>query len=353
MFALGHLAIGLFICLFARDPQGGAKSPPAKAAVSPETVRTGRVELLSRKAYGSYERACFSFSVGLRGDRCRNRVHNNYDLQFGNGPDNFSVRMVTDDESVIRDLGAKTFEQIDALPELEATESQQVPAIEGHAYLVLIKDRGHRGTALFRVVSLKPGDRCTIEWVAIPDLIVPPNALNMGADLRVRLGTQLATQKIPEKPVPVLAAPRVRLQLRAGAGGGNPNRIDMAGEKSIYVDRISEVPLSFDKPVTMNDDSIAFFKGGMIPADKRFIITSVTWRGTAKGDTNGHGELIVSIGGTELVKERDGKKRIRGEWEGRIEIVPGDEYRVFAEVANSSTVDVEIEGEFAPLESGE
>lgn len=353
MYALTRLVAGLFACLFALEPQGGAQSPAAKTAVSAETVRTGRVELLSRKAYGSYERACFSFSVGLRGDKCRNRVHNSYDLQFGNGPDNFSVRMVRDDESVIRDLGAKTFEQIDSLPELEATESQQVPAIEGHAYLVLIKDRGHRGAALFRVVSLKRGDRCTIEWVAIPDLIVPPNALNMSADLRVRLGTQLAGQKIPEKPLPVLAAPRVRLQLRAGAGGGNPNRIDMAGEKSNYIRKISPTPLSFDKPVTMNDDSIAFFQGGMIPPDKRFIVTCVTWSGTAKGDTNGHGALIVSIGGKELVKVRDGKKRIRGAWEGRIEIVPGDEYRVFAEVANSSTADVEIEGEFAPLENGQ
>lgn len=353
MYALPRLAAGLLACLLAAEPPQAAQPPAAKPVVSAETVRTGRVELLSRKAYGSYERACFSFAVGLRGDKCRNRVHNNYDLLFGNGPDNFSVRMVTDDESMIRDLGAKTFEQIDSLPELEATESQQVPAIEGHAYLMLIKDRGHRGIALFRVVSLKPGDRCTIEWVAIPDLIVPPNALNMGADLRARLGTQLASQKIPEKPVPVLAAPHVRLQLRAGAGGGNPNRIDMAGEKSNFVDKISEVPLSFDKPVTMNDDSIAFFKGGMIPPDKKFIVTCVTWRGTATGDTNGHGELIVSIGGKELVKVRDGKKRIRGAWEGRIEIVPGDEYRVFAEVANSSTADVEIEGEFAPLESGE
>jgi len=351
MYATPRLAAGLLACLLAAEPPQAVQPPAAKPVVSAETVRTGRVELLSRKAYGSYERACFSFAVGLRGDKCRNRVHNNYDILFGNGPDTFRVRTVTDDESLIRDLGARTFEQIDSLPELTAADSEPVQAIEGHAYLVLTKDRDHRGIALFRVTSLKPGDRCTIEWVAIPDLIVPPNALNMGADLRAKLGTQLAGQKIPEKPVPVLAAPRVRLQLRAGAGGGNPNRIDMAGEKSIYVDHVLPEPLCFDKPVTMDDQSVAYFKGGMIPLDKKFIITSVTWRGTAKGDTNGHGELIVSICGRELVKVRDGKKLIRGEWEGRIEILPGDEYRVFAEVANSSTVDVEIEGEFAPLES--
>ena len=44
---------------------------------------------------------------------------------------------------------------------------------------------------------------------------------------------------------------QVLLQLRAGAGGGNPNRIDMNGSTSIYVDRFSTDPLSFDVPVTM------------------------------------------------------------------------------------------------------
>lgn len=353
MFALSPLAAGVFACLFAVEPQDVAPPPVVKSAVSPETVRTGRVELLSRKAYGSYERSCFSFAVGLRGDKGRNRVFSNYDLLFGNGPDAFTVRTVRDDESLIRDLGARSFEQIDALPELAPTDSVPVAAIEGHAYLVLTRDRDHRGSALFRVVSLTPGDRCTIEWVAIPDLIVPPNALNMSADLRARLGTQLAGQKIPEKPIPVLSMPRVRLQLRAGAGGGNPNRIDMAGEKSIYVDKISPTPLSFEKPVTMRDDSIAFFEGGMIPADKRFIVTSVIYRGTAVGDSNGHGTLIVRIGKTEIVSKRDEKEPIEGQWTGRIEIEPGDEYRVFAEVANSSTADVEIVGEFAALETAE
>ena len=31
---------------------------------------------------------------------------------------------------------------------------------------------------------------------------------------------------------------RILLQVRAGAGGGNPNRIDMNGSTSIYVDHL-------------------------------------------------------------------------------------------------------------------
>lgn len=331
-------------------PQQVVPSPETR--VAPEVVRTGRVELLSRARHDSYERACFSFIAGQRGDRCRDRVGNNFELEFGSRGDEFRVRTVTDDESLILDLGPRTFEQIESLPELKAEHSDLVAAKEGHAYLVRTKDSRQRGMALFRVVALAPGDRCTIEWLAIPDPILPTNGLKLSDELRGRLGDLLARSIPPDPPKPVLASPRVRLQLRAGAGGGNPNRINMIGEKSMYVEKISATPLSFEKPVEMNDESTAFFEGGVIPAEKQLIVTRVKYRGTCAGDSNGHGELLIRVGKDVIVKREEQKEPVEGEWSGRIAILPGDEHLVFAEIANSSSADVEISGEFAELAEG-
>jgi len=49
--------------------------------------------------------------------------------------------------------------------------------------------------------------------------------------------------------------------------------------------------------------------------------------------------------GTVIVKERDSKERIKGVWKGSIDVRPGDESKVVAEAANSSTADVRITGE--------
>lgn len=346
MFCLSPIGLGL-VCVAMVFPWSEGAAPAPR--VTPEVVRTGRVELLSRARYDSYERACFSFLAGERGDRCFKRLGYQLDLEYGNGGDQFRVRLVKDDNSLIRNLGMRTFEQIESLPELNADDHGPVAASEGHAYLLRTKGGSHRGRALFRVVKLVPGDRCTIEWLSIPDPQLPTNGLQLDDELRGRLGNLLADNFVAEPALPVLAKPRVRLQLRAGAGGGNPNRIDMVGEKSIYVEKISPTPLSFEKPVTMNDESTAFFEGGAVPAGKQLVVTRVKYRGTCVGDGNGFGELLVRVGDQVIVHKKDQEAPVAGEWSGRVVIRPGDEFRVIAEVANSSSADVEISGEFAEL----
>ena len=76
------------------------------------------------------------------------------------------------------------------------------------------------------------------------------------------------------------------------------------------------------------------------------MVKRVTYSGTARGDTNGHGELIVKILDKVIVSKRNERKRIQGTWSGRIEVRPGQEGKVYAEVANSSSADILVEGEF-------
>ena len=143
----------------------------------------------------------------------------------------------------------------------------------------------------------------------------------------------------------LLERPQVILQLRAGAGGGNPNTINMLGKASMYVDRVMSSRLDFKTKVTSNDDAHAYFEGGRIPRGKVFRVTRIEYRGSARGDSNGHGEFILRVLGTVIVKERDSKKRIKGVWKGSIDVRPGDESKVVVKVANSSTADVRITGE--------
>ncbi|HKB16271.1 MAG TPA: hypothetical protein VKF62_09395 [Planctomycetota bacterium] len=143
------------------------------------------------------------------------------------------------------------------------------------------------------------------------------------------------------------AEPRAVLQVRAGAGGGNPNRVSLLGKASPYLHRMSNDPLSFETAVSMHERSVGYTSGIRIPRGKVFVLTGASWTGTAAGDGNGHGEFLLKVGGTVLSHVRDTKDPIRGSWSGRIEIRHGEEGRVFLEVANSSSGDALLEGEFA------
>lgn len=142
-----------------------------------------------------------------------------------------------------------------------------------------------------------------------------------------------------------LVGPLVILQVRSGAGGGNPSRVDMVGGLSGYVDERSRREIPWSPVVGINEDSRAFALGGSIPRGKAFVITRATWRGVAAGDSNGHGEFVVRVGRRTLASARDDKAVREGSWEGRIVIRAGEESQVQCEVANSSHVEARLEGE--------
>jgi hypothetical protein len=120
----------------------------------------------------------------------------------------------------------------------------------------------------------------------------------------------------------------------------------MVGQKSVYVDKVSAEPLALDKPPVTKDDARAYYRGGRIPPGKCFVITRIRYRGTAAGDSNGHGSFIVRAGGVEVVKaERNTPVVKENVWAGRVEVRPGEESGVYFQVANSSSGEVVMEGE--------
>jgi hypothetical protein len=159
----------------------------------------------------------------------------------------------------------------------------------------------------------------------------------------------VAPAPVELEPEAMLAAPRVVLQARSGAGGGNRNRVDMRGRTSIYVDRTSERPLDFHAPPKMDDESVVFFEGGALPKDRAFVVTAASWYGTSAGDSNGHGGLRLIVAGTKLVAEKSSDEVHRGQWSGRLRILPGEESRTYLEIANTSSGDVLLTGFFEEL----
>jgi hypothetical protein len=266
------------------------------------------------------------------------------DLIFDGKPSTFRCQKHTADRSTIVDLGEKTWTQIDSLPPQSRAKTSTVPAIAGHVYLIHIDDRDADFWAMIRTVKVVDQDRCDLEWVRL-DQSKPAPAPKISADAQVQLAALLNKQDENVDGALLLQVPRIVLQVRSGADGGNPNRIDMLGHTTVYVDSVSPIPLKFDVAPKMNDRAIAYFDAGQVPPGKCLIIRSITYHGTAKGDTNGHGQLVVHAGKVEIVSKTNVPEIAQAKWEGQIEIRHGQESQVYLEVANSSSADVLMEGE--------
>ncbi len=148
---------------------------------------------------------------------------------------------------------------------------------------------------------------------------------------------------------PLLEVPRVVLQGRTGACGGNPVTVDLRGRTSIYVDEVHEHPLDFSVTPTMRDDALIYFEGGALREGTAFVVTQATWYGTSVGDTNGHGRFKLVVAGETLADDCDAETANRGSWLGLLRVVPGEESRTYLELANSSTGDVLLTGHFEQL----
>lgn len=184
----------LFVLLWAAILHGELKTFRAEAShqMEPQVVT-----LFSRQRYRhedeGYGRAAFSFEHGVRSDVGLQITRNDYDVLYGNislGGDSdwFSVSMVSDDRSRIRDLGEMNWSDAHTVPILPATEKphegcrmpaagesveessngQVTRAILGHMYLVHTKDRDTDLYAMFRVEELAPSDWCVISWRVVP-----------------------------------------------------------------------------------------------------------------------------------------------------------------------------------------
>lgn len=161
---------------------------------APKANRT--VTLMSRTANPDRGRAfdlsVYSFRYALRGDEGKEKTLNNYELQYGNlnhngDSDWFSVTMVTDDRSRIRDLGKLELEDVKTVPYIDPVpvpntpvryddEAAMIPARSnwriarvnaGHVYLLRSKDGKTDSYVVFRVEKLVPGKEVTISWKSL------------------------------------------------------------------------------------------------------------------------------------------------------------------------------------------
>jgi hypothetical protein len=182
----------LTICLGNLFVEAQQRSEENWRDVEPKTVT-----LYSRAKYKDkfegYGKSTFSFKHGIRSDVGREITRNNYELLYGNlninsDSDWFTVTMVIDDCSRIKDLGELNWSDIFDVPYLpasiepqkgislsfktrnfeESSNGQVSKVVAGHMYVVHSKDSDSDFYTLFRVEKLVPNDEITISWKVVP-----------------------------------------------------------------------------------------------------------------------------------------------------------------------------------------
>ena len=330
----------------------------------PDQILSGSIQLLSRSKY-DYEKATFSFEHGVRDDPGHRVTRNEWELQFGNGSDSFTVNTMLDDRSSIFDLGQFDFSELREIPEQiweREDAARAKKAVSGHMYIVHTQDSESNHMSLFRVVGLVPGESCTLEWVhersRPPKRLQKQEQLEMSDATKTKLAKLLrlaknAQRKIAGKRMGFLSGESdIVLQMKTGARGGNPTIANIAGNSLAYSAERKSAALDFSQPPNIDDDAYYFVKGGgVVPDGKVFLIHAIDIYAHAVGDSNGKGEAIFRVGDRELVhvneNEDDYEKRqepVRMWFEGLFILRPNQEDEVNIELANSSAIDVRIKG---------
>jgi len=287
-----------------------------------------------------YQVATFNFEHATRDDT--ELVRNDWDIEYGNG----SSKIRAFDMGSIWDLGAVDFDSVAIADGHSYEPADDCKAEKDHVYVIHSLDRSSDFWIKMQIVEMEKNEWIIFRWKIIDDV-----------EKVIRL------ERLPDLD---MAAPVVTLQLRAGAGGGNPNRVTMNGSTSAYVDVISDRPLDLTTAPNIAESSWCYFEGGFIPEGKVWIVKFIQFMARTDGDTNGRGEFLLQLGPytvAHLPKNYDSKKVIytidggvrplkAGEFVVRhsvalnVPLQPGDEKNVFAEVANSSLCNVVIRGDF-------
>ena len=174
----------------------GSAQPLSRSSESWRDAKPRTVTLFSRAKYQDksqgYGKSAFSFNHGLRSDAGPRITRNNYELLYGgirwNGDsDWFSVTMVTDDRSRIKDLGELNWSDPFEVPYIPASvepnqgirwpsktetfeqssNGQVTRVVAGHIYMVHSKDSHSDFYTLVRVEKLVPSDEVTISWKVV------------------------------------------------------------------------------------------------------------------------------------------------------------------------------------------
>lgn len=190
---LRYLGLPLILVLTVISPSA---KPLSRSDESWRSAKPKTVTLFSRARYKDksqgYGKSAFSFNHGLRSDSGPRITGNNYELLYGSicwnrDCDWFSVTMVADDHSRIKDLGelkwSDPFEVPDVPPNPEwrqgirwpaknetleqSSKGQVTKVVAGHIYVLRSKDSQSDLYTLFRVEKLVPNDQVTISWKVV------------------------------------------------------------------------------------------------------------------------------------------------------------------------------------------
>lgn len=328
-------ALGTGERVAAASPQDPARAPALRQAV----------ELFDRNYYDDYELATFSFEHGVRDDPDLTITRNQWDLMLAQGEfDTFDPR------SVIVDLGALEPEAFGGITLPTVLIARRCRVQAGHAYFVGTNDDD---TTLATVLFVREHEihrKCRFDWFTTDGTgrwqgsLLDPGKGKPWAEVLVELyGAMRQAQNV--RP---LVRPSVRWQLRGGAGGGNPRRIDLAGVAGTYVDRRSEQPIDVTTPPASEERCSAWSDGGTVPVGSVFVITRIDYAGGARGDHNGDGAFRIVVDDKELVRFETSPAPIAGTWTGRLTVANGAEGNTWFEIANSSWGEVRLHGEFVP-----
>ncbi|MEE8468065.1 MAG: RNA polymerase sigma factor, partial [Planctomycetota bacterium] len=214
----GDLAEGLD-----RVAVGQLPDEQEQRALTLERLLTAAV-LSDRSYFDDYERATFSFEYGLRDDPELVHTHNDWEIHFDD--DVFSVNMVTDDHSVIADLGRLEPGGLGRISVASIRFTQTAPVQVGHAYYIGTRDTDTDLATFVFVRSHEPGRTCTFDWYTTDGTGRAQGSI-CDTESGLRLVEVLTEIRRFQREGSWLQNPRVVLQVRA-EGSGNPNRINIA-----------------------------------------------------------------------------------------------------------------------------
>ena len=321
------------------DQRAGAVDPNVE-----RHLQLAPATLLDRSYYDSYELATFSFLHGTRDDPDLRITRNDWDLSLSGSQ--FYVNTVVDDRSRIVDLTAISPHEIGVALDwgFEFT-SERIDVHQDHTYVILTRDADSSLATVLHVTEYIPGRRCVFEWLSTDGTGRTKGSLPDEHFGETRLSDVLRDYRSQHEMVTPMAGPRVQLQLRSGAVGGHPIRLMLNGEHT-RVDAVAAAPLDLDGDVPINAPQVAYYLGGSIPEGKRFVVTDVTYRGSARGDRNGGGAFKIVLGGETIVDHDSTDEPIEGKWRGETSIERGGEAETYFEISNSSVGEVIVEGRF-------
>lgn len=168
-----------------------ARAQGAEADLS--RIPTHTATLFAQITQHDYDRASFSFELGLLGDEKFPERRAHYDLRYGgvfmDGEYWFDMPL-SGSQSLLQDLGEMSWADVYHVPVLFASPAPHeggvsvrfedgkvaevspagvnVRAVAGHLYVLHVKDRDSDFYVMFRVESLDPKGECTISWKRVP-----------------------------------------------------------------------------------------------------------------------------------------------------------------------------------------